>query len=242
MPIDVTNYPVASGSTVTLTFPSTYTISMTLGVNAQVNSGAVLAPAFGIAGSVLTLTGLFPAQTTVYNLTLSISNVLNPSPAITTGPFTGTIGDDASQSINQYSVVSLSPAKFSLCYMSFTPKYVYRTSAMVFNLTAKTALPVDGTIQIQFPSNVWSRDISTTNFLPITNIMTCGTLSSVINSFNIERKSNNPMQRPLQPKHGRRKQHVQQRHLRRRILHLHNNKLLLPPYELASRSNHDNLI
>ncbi len=61
--------------------------------------------------------------------------------------------------------------------MTFNPKYVNRTGSMIFNLTAKTNLPIDTTIIIQFKSNIWTNEISTTNYIPITQSMLCGNLS-----------------------------------------------------------------
>ena len=63
--------------------------------------------------------------------------------------------------------------------MTFNPKYVNRTSSMQITLTATTNLPIDTTIEIEFPLNYWTRDISTTS-LPISSSMLCGSTSSVI--------------------------------------------------------------
>lgn len=112
------------------------------------NNGAIVSPSFSISGSLITISSLFGSQMIVSTIVLTISNVKNPIPAITTSPFTGTIGSDVSVSIYQYSLVQLSPANFKKCYMTFNPRYVNRTGSMIFNLTAKTNLPIDSTIDI----------------------------------------------------------------------------------------------
>lgn len=155
--IDVTQYPIAAGSNMTLTIPTSYTIpTSTLGVSAMVNGGVVSFPTYTITSNTITITGLFLNQTIVYNITLILTNMLNPSPAITTDAFTGTIGGDYAEPQYLRSVVVLQPAQFQSCYMTFNPSYVNRTSAMVVKINTTTLIPSNGIIQIVFPSNVWS--------------------------------------------------------------------------------------
>lgn len=110
-----------------------------------------------------------------------INNVRNPSPAFTTNPFTGTIGVDYADPIGVNSIVVLVPDNFTQCYMTFNPKFVNRTSAMQIRIVTKSNLPIDGVVEVVFPSNQWSEGLATsaTNYLPISNSMTCGSLTSV---------------------------------------------------------------
>lgn len=141
----------------TLTLPSAYSLnSATVGVSATVNNGMVQYPNITITSNTVNIFGLFTAQTIVYNVTLILTNILNPSPAITTEAFSGTIGSDYAQPINLQSVVVLQPAQFESCYMTFNPYYVNRTSAMIITIKTKTLTPYNGIIQIVFPSNTWS--------------------------------------------------------------------------------------
>lgn len=78
----------------TLTIPSTYSISPTLGVSASVNGGMVTFPNFTLTSNTINIFGLFASQSIVFNVSLVLTNMLNPSPAITTDAFTGTIGTD----------------------------------------------------------------------------------------------------------------------------------------------------
>lgn len=56
-----------------------------------------------------------------------MTNILNPSPAITTSSFTGTIGADVAVTNNGYSIVTFQPGQFPSCIMTFNPGYVNRT-------------------------------------------------------------------------------------------------------------------
>ncbi len=60
----------------------------------MVNGGSLQFPNYTLTSNTMTVVNLFPAQTIVYNLTLILQNILNPSPAITTDAFVGTIGVD----------------------------------------------------------------------------------------------------------------------------------------------------
>ena len=92
--IDVNSYPVPTGSSLTLTIPSVYTLGASVGLSVSVNSGVVSFPNYTITSNTVNVFGLFPTQSIVYNVTLILTNILNPSPAITTDAFTGTIGSD----------------------------------------------------------------------------------------------------------------------------------------------------
>jgi hypothetical protein len=93
----------------------------------QVNSGSTNTHACSPSGNLITITGLFSTNTVVYNLTLWVTNILNPSPAITTSAFVGSIGTDNAVTNNGYSVVILQPGAFASCLMTFNPGYVNRT-------------------------------------------------------------------------------------------------------------------
>lgn len=75
----------------------------------QVNTGSTNIHSCSPSGNLITITGLFTSNTIVYNLTLWVTNILNPSPAITTSSFTGTIGADVAVTNNGYSIVTFQP-------------------------------------------------------------------------------------------------------------------------------------
>jgi len=110
-----------------------YTIDNTLTLSVSMNAGASIVTPYTLSGRIVIISGLFPSQTVVYNLTLTIGNVRNPSPAQITTPFVGNIGGDFAEPIDSSgSSVVLEADKFAKCYMTFKPKFVNRTSSMVF--------------------------------------------------------------------------------------------------------------
>ena len=93
--------PVLQNSDVTVTFPPEYVLDSNIVINARIDAGATTVPTFTIAGSVITVYGLFAAgDVPMENLTLTVQNVQNPSPAQTTQAFTGTVGIDIAEAIN----------------------------------------------------------------------------------------------------------------------------------------------
>lgn len=66
---------------------------------------------------------------------LTIGDVLNPSPALTTGEFKGQIGDDIA--VPDGVGYQLAPSVFDSCYITFDPAYVNQHNTMVFTLDPK---------------------------------------------------------------------------------------------------------
>jgi hypothetical protein len=79
--------PVPAGSNLTITFPAGY--NTLYGYLCQANN--VPAPCT-VVGMNVTITGLFPVDTYLQNITIIITNVLNPSPAFVTAEFLGYVG------------------------------------------------------------------------------------------------------------------------------------------------------
>ena len=94
-----TNYAtsaITATDTVKVTFPSTYTLT-TVTCTVSVNNGASITPSScGISGNQVIATGVVSTPTFIASLILTVNNVLNPSPAIQTDYFIGTIGPDTS--------------------------------------------------------------------------------------------------------------------------------------------------
>ena len=134
-----TNYAseaITASDTITITFPNEYTLT-TVTCIAQVDGGATNSQTCSIIGQTVTLTGVFSADTFVSNVTVWISNVLNPVPAVTTDSFTGTLGsDNAIVAAPPFSAfVILEPATFQSCYVTFNPTNVNSTGDMVLTIT-----------------------------------------------------------------------------------------------------------
>lgn len=118
----------------------------------------------------------------ISDVTLIISNVLNPFPAITTSPFLVTVGIDYSAN-DPFAAVSLSPDQFTNTLITFNPSTVNTTSNMIFNIKTTNKLPIGASIIIKFPYNLqWAEDVSTNHQLPLASGMSCSSLSGNINS------------------------------------------------------------
>lgn len=118
------------------------------------------------------MVGAFVSDSIVSNVTLIVSNIMNPTPAIQTSEFTGSIGSDTSGT-GADNYVILEAATFQSCSITFDPTTVNSSSAMVLTLTPRNSIPQDGSIVIQLPDNRWANDISTTFVLPISTTMAC---------------------------------------------------------------------
>lgn len=70
---------VPAGSNIVITFPTGYNTSY--GYACQANN---VATPCTVSGQNVTLSGLFPSDNYLQNITILITNVLNPSPAFTT--------------------------------------------------------------------------------------------------------------------------------------------------------------
>lgn len=166
--------------TATVTFPSTFTLT-TVTCIASIDAGIQFNPTCNVVGNKVVASNLVSTNTFIGKLTIFISNILNPSPAIETAYFTGTLGSDTSGPGYYASNVALEPGTFTSCYSTFSPTTVNSTSDMILTLVPKNQIPSTGLIVIQFPlTRRWVNDISTTNYLPIASSMACSSKSSVL--------------------------------------------------------------
>lgn len=146
-----TNYAssaITSADAVTVTFPSTFTLT-TISCRVSVNNGAEIVPtSCGISGNQVIATGVVSTPTFIASLILTVENVFNPSPAIQTDYFIGTIGSDTSGTGSFGSNVQLEADEFTSCTVTFDPTTVNSTGAMVFTLVPKNAIGTAGEITI----------------------------------------------------------------------------------------------
>jgi hypothetical protein len=145
---DIDANPVPANATLTLTVPSVYNFDYTITLSAIVNGGASVFPNYTISSNIITVNNLFASTPIVSTVSIVIQNLRNPSPAIITDAFVGLIGIDYAEPIYLKSVVVLQPAPFQSCYMTFNPKFVNRTSSMVFTIVPRTLIPGNGGLQI----------------------------------------------------------------------------------------------
>ena len=90
---------VNSGANMTIRFPSQYTLSAPTCVSVTINSITVSGFTCSVTGNTITVDGVFTniANLSINNAELVIGNVVNPTPAVFTGEFIGTIGDNVAQ-------------------------------------------------------------------------------------------------------------------------------------------------
>jgi hypothetical protein len=111
---------------------------------------------------------------------IGLSNVMNPSPAITTTTFMAKIGlDTSSIGASSNSVVTLLPDVFSSSKISFNPPYTNTTGTMILSVDPKNAIPVNGSIVLTFPVSLqWSEDVSSNHPLPLDKVSNCTVVST----------------------------------------------------------------
>jgi hypothetical protein len=179
---------ITSSSTAIINFPSIYTLS-TVSCIISVDEGSQFSPTCSVSGHQVIISNFVTSMTGVGigKMSVWVSNILNPSPAITTDYFTGSIGSDTSGSGNFGSYIILQPGTFSFCSSTFNPTTVNSTGNMIISIVPTNQIDSTGYIVINFPSGKrWINDISTTNYMPINSVMSCSSLSSVSYIYNIE--------------------------------------------------------
>lgn len=134
------------------------------------------------SNNTISFDGAITTNQFISDVTMSIANVLNPFPAITTSPFLVTIGLDYSAT-DPFAAVSLTPALFTTTILSFNPATVNTTSNMIINLTTTNKLPVGSSIVVKFPYNLqWGEDVSSSHQLQLNSSMVCSSLSSAVSA------------------------------------------------------------
>ncbi len=111
--------------------------------------------------------------------------MLNPSPALTTSPFTVRIGNDhSSLAGDSNSIITLIPDQFTFCGLTFNPSTTNTTGDMIIKITPKTPIPTNGSLIIDFPVTLqWSEDVSLTHPLEIDKVTNCSILSTEVSGL-----------------------------------------------------------
>lgn len=164
-----------AGSTITVTFPSEYTITSAVNcIAVTVSSVSVTGITCTNSGNTVTVAGAIPSDAYIDVVEVTLGNVVNPVPAVNTGAFQGTIGSDVSMPNGG---VQLSANSFDSCAVTFDTAYVNQTSTMVITVDPKNALDSTSSIYIDLPMR-WTQDMVTASRLPVTSTMTCVNYSS----------------------------------------------------------------
>jgi len=177
--------PVPGNSAIIVKFPNDYTLtgtetcdSLQINSNTPINNCTIT---ISISNKTITISNAIPSIIAISSVTVVLNNVMNPYPAVTTSPFVCTIGVDTS--LNDLSAsLTIIPASFTTCAITFANQTVNTTSNMIVNLTTKNQITSNGEIRIKFPSTLrWTREASLTNLLPL-NSISCNSLSSTVNT------------------------------------------------------------
>ena len=102
---------------------------------------------------------------------------MNPSPAVFTGQFSGTIGVDTAQPNG--GGIQLTAGAFQSCTINFDTATVNQTSTMILILNPTNQLSTSSYIVVTLPqTRRWTNDISTSNTLPLSTSMTCSNITN----------------------------------------------------------------
>lgn len=151
---------IPSSSVTTITFPSQFNnaqLSSFTCMSIMVNLNPVVGYTCSLSGTTITVSNLFSGNVYVSQVDLSLGGIANPSSAVTTDAFIGTIGTDTSNN-SPSADVTFQPANLASLTLSFKGGIVNRTSDMIVNLKTSNPIQSNGIITIQFPATLlWAR-------------------------------------------------------------------------------------
>ena len=97
---DATTYQsslISTTDTIKVIFPAPFVLSsVTCAIS--VDSGNLITPSCAVVGQAIVVSNFLTTSTAIGKVSLAVGNILNPTPAITSDYFTGTIGSDTSGS------------------------------------------------------------------------------------------------------------------------------------------------
>lgn len=188
-PTDWNSSFVPSSATATIIFPSQFTTSQLASFtcsSVMVNLNSVLTFSCSSSANTIIVSNLFSGSEYINQVDLTLDNIINPSSAVTTSAFLGTIETDISND-SPIADVTFSANSLSSLSVSFQGGVVNRTSDMIVTLTTTDAVPTNAIITVQFPAtNQWARETSTNNLIPINGVLTCYGLTSEISNSTIQ--------------------------------------------------------
>lgn len=156
-PTPYASQAVPAGSTITVTFPGEFRLTGGETCDYVIIDGAMVY-GYGVGidtlGGVVTVSGAILTGMFIETVVVAVSNVINPFPAIVTGPFLATIGNDVS-AIDSSAAATLSPASLAALAVTFTPSTVNTTGSMQVTVTTTNLLPADSILHIIFNSLNW---------------------------------------------------------------------------------------
>ena len=173
---------VESDATITITFPNDYTLTAPTCQSVTVDGSSVSGATCSHQDNTITIENAFnssssPSNLSINNVELVIGGVQNPSPAVFTGDFSGSIGTDIAVPSNNG--IQLTSAQFDSCTITFSPSVVNSYSTMIITLDPKNTLNSSSSVEITLPQlRKWTYDIQDTSLLTST-IVSCTSESNV---------------------------------------------------------------
>lgn len=172
-----------AGATIVITFPAEFVLSGMETCSSVFIDGTV-APGFTFVVSqgsrTVTINGAINAPLFVNFFSLTIDNVMNPSPALMTSSFLVSIGNDESLP-DPSGTVALDPATFQSVTYTFNPTTVNTTGNLIVTATLQNTVNASSYIVLTFPTTLrWNQEIWNVRTLPIAGNMSCSALSSVL--------------------------------------------------------------
>jgi hypothetical protein len=151
---------IQTTATATLHFPSQFSksqLDIFSCISIMVNQNPVSGYTCTLSNTTIIVSNLFSGSDMVSEVDIVISGIVNPSSAVTTSAFIGTIDTDTSND-SPTAEVTFTPKTLSNLAISFKGGIVNRTSDMVISLTTVDPIPENGLITIQFPPTLlWAR-------------------------------------------------------------------------------------
>ena len=111
----------------------------------SVNGNPVANFTMSILSNNITISSSVLSNLSLANASITIANITNPYPAITTHPFVIVIGTDESANSSSSSV-TLVPDNFQSCNIGFTPAYVNTTGKMLVTISPTNKILNNGYI------------------------------------------------------------------------------------------------
>ena len=171
---------VPAGASIVITFPNQYSLTSPVVADLLINDASITGFNFTVNSTSITISNAVLSSAAIANVTITVNNILNPYPAITTNPFIVAIGSDISANSSS-SAITLTAGSFSACSLSFSPSTVNTTGAMVVTVSPANKILVGGAVIVTFPPSLqWVQDISASHTLPIGSALTCSKLSGSV--------------------------------------------------------------
>jgi hypothetical protein len=146
-PTPYASQPLPNNSKLVIIMPASYNLTITTPAvtSFSVNGNPVPSFTMSITSNNITITSTVLSNLALANASVTIANITNPYPAITTNPFVIVIGADQSDNSTSSSV-TLTADNFISCSIGFSPAYVNTTGKMLVTISPTNKILNNGYI------------------------------------------------------------------------------------------------